>query len=374
MSKKILYICPSSGLGGAETFLKTTYLRHQKQNFFPIYLLFQKGPLGHWLQEQGASIEILPFRPRLSRPWSILKTHQFIKNRIDKYSIDLVHSTMAYGALFSALASWQKKKPHLWFQHGPASGWMDQLAAVLPQDCIAVNSDYTLQKQLSLEQPISWLLKKTRFHHKIPLGIEPPIFSNEEKERLKSQLLNKYKLNQQTVLFAMACRLQKWKGVHLVIEAATQMKHKNFFIFIWGDIFDSNNYVDALKQKIKNLPISLEGPTAYVPLAFSTCDVIINASLQPEPFGLTLIEGLSVGKALIGPNEGGPQEIIEDGKTGVFFEPRSAADLSKKMDWLIENISLLPKIKVAGLQSFREKYTSARMVQQLEALYQKLLL
>ncbi|MBY0383838.1 glycosyltransferase family 4 protein [bacterium] len=373
MSKKILYICPSSGLGGAETFLKTTFLRHNQQSFSPVYLLFQKGPLAEWLEQNGAIVELLQSRPRLSRPWTIFKTHQFIKKIIDQHSIDLVHSTMAYGALFSSLASWQKKKPHLWFQHGPASGWMDQLAALLPHDCVVVNSDYTLHTQRQLEKPISWLIK-SRSVQKITLGIESPVFSQNDKNQFKAELVKKYKLNDNTVLFAMACRLQKWKGVHLVVEAASQLKNKNFFVFIWGDVFDSNDYVQEIKKKAKGLPVAFEGPISNVPLAFATCDVVMNASLQPEPFGLTLIEGLSVGKALLAPNEGGPKEIIEEKKTGLFFAPRSTMDLSKQMNWFIENSTQLKTFKENSLAVFQKKYTSHGMINQLEETYKKLML
>lgn len=373
MSKKILYICPSSGLGGAETFLKTTFLRHQKQNFFPIYLLFQTGVLSEWLQKNGAVVEVLPSRPRLSRPWTFLKTHQFIKRIIDKHSIDLVHSTMAYGALFTSLACWQKKTRHLWFQHGPASGWMDQLAALLPHDCVIANSEYTLLKQLLLEKPLSWFIKK-RTLQKITLGIETPSFSEVEKNKFRTELIQKHKLTSDTILFAMACRLQKWKGVHLVIDAASQIKTKKFFVFIWGDVFDSNDYVLDLKKKAQDLPISFEGPIANVPLAFAACDVVINASLQPEPFGLTLIEGLSVGKALLAPNEGGPQEIIDKEKTGLLFEPRSTDDLSQKMNWFIDHPSKIDQFKENALKDFQKKYTSQGMMTELESLYQQLML
>jgi glycosyltransferase involved in cell wall biosynthesis len=373
--KNILYICPSSGLGGAETFLKTTFLSYDSARFNTIYLLFQKGPLYDWLINKKAIVEVLPQRPRLSRPLSIYKTHIYIRDVIRKNKIDLVHSTMAYGALFAAKAAQAEGCRHIWFQHGPASGWMDQCAAILPHQAVLVNSHYTLKTQQSLEKNISWLLPKERYFKKINLGTPSPSFSIKELEEFKKNLLLKHQLSQDTMLFAMACRLQKWKGVDLLVDAVHKLSvpQRSFFVLVWGDTFDSENYVDQLKQNTKNLPISLEGPTSNVPLAFAACDVIINASLRPEPFGLSLIEALSVGNALLGPDNGGPAEIIKPEHTGLCFSTGSATSLAEQISRMINDRPLVEKMKKNARSSYETMYTSELMMKSLESLYEKII-
>lgn len=374
IKKNILYIAPSSGLGGAETFLKTTFLSHDQSRFQPIYLLFQKGPLYDWLKSQNAIIEILSERPRLSRPLTILKTHRFIKNVISKHKIDLVHSTMAYGALFAAQATQTMGCHHVWFQHGPASGWMDQCAAVFPHDGVLVNSNYTLQTQKKLEKNFHFLTAKNRFFEKIDLGTPTPTFSVQEINTFKKNLFQKHQLAENTLIFAMACRLQKWKGVDLVIEALNKVSAENpFFVFIWGEAFGSKDYAEQLRQSSKNLPVSFEGPTPNVPLAFAACDVVINASLQPEPFGLTMIEALSVGKALLGPQEGGPAEIIDSEVTGLCFTPRSATSLAQNITRLINDRSLVEKMQKNAKSAYKKKYTATLMMKSIESVYDRLL-
>lgn len=371
----ILYICPSSGLGGAETFLKTTLLSQDTVRFSSIYLLFQKGPLYDWLITQKANVEVLPQRPRLSRPLSIYNTHCKIRDVIRNHKIDLVHSTMAYGALFAAKAAQAEDCPHVWFQHGPASGWMDQLASLLPHHAVFVNSDYTLATQQALEKNIKPFINKNRFFQKIDLGTPPPTFLKQEVPEFKKSLLAKLHLPAETLLFAMACRLQKWKGVELVIEASRILAKNNkpFFVFIWGETFDSTDYVVQIKKAAQNLPVSFEGPVNQVPLAFAACDVVINASLQPEPFGLTMIEALSVGRALLGPNEGGPAEIIIPDVTGLCFTPRSAVSLAENMTNMINNRSLVEKMQSQALLYYERKYTSTQMMKSVEQVYDKIL-
>ena len=49
-------------------------------------------------------------------------------------------------------------------------------------------------------------------------------------------------------------------------------------------------------------------------------DVVVVASQGPEALPQTIIEAMSMGKAVIAPASGGILEILEDGKTGLFAE------------------------------------------------------
>ncbi len=372
MKKNILYICPSSGLGGAETFLKTTFTYHTSERFSPHYLLFQKGPLTEWLQHNKASYEVLPQRPRLSKINTLFKTHQWIQEQIKKKSAHIVHSTMAYGALFSSLAANSARCPHVWFQHGPASGWMDQMAALLPHNGILVNSEYTLQTQKRLERPISYLLSQNRFYQKIDLGTPTPQCTDTQVSEFRQSVLQKHQLPANTVIFSMACRLQKWKGVDLVLEAVRKISSPHFFVVIYGEAFDSEDYVAHLKTLAKDLPVHFAGSTENIPLAFAASDVVINASLQPEPFGLSIIESLSVARPVVAPNEGGPLEIIEDQKCGLLFAARSAQSLSEKMQWMLADDNRRIQMQKYAFERYQRHYTAQKMMDQLEAVYNQL--
>ena len=372
MKKNILYICPSSGLGGAETFLKTTFTYYDKNRFQPTYLLFQQGPLADWLKTNQADFETLPQRPRLSRPNSILSTHSWIQQKIKQKSTHLVHSTMAYGALFASMATRTAQCPHVWFQHGPASGWMDQAAALLPHQGVLVNSEYTLQTQKKLEKNLSLFVSKNRFFEKIDLGTPEPTHTAQESEEFRKNIFVQHQLPHDTVVLSMACRLQKWKGVELVIEAVRKIREKPIFVVIYGDTFDSEDYVQHLKSSAQGLPIHFAGSVKNVPLAFSAGDVVINASLQPEPFGLSLIEALSVARPVIAPNEGGPLEIIQDQKCGLFFAARSAQSLSEKILWLLTNRERRLDMQKNAMDRYQKHYTAKNMLQQLESVYDRL--
>jgi glycosyltransferase involved in cell wall biosynthesis len=279
---------------------------------------------------------------------------------------------MAYGALFASLATKASHRPHVWFQHGPASGWMDQVAALLPHQGVLVNSEYTLQTQKKLEKNLSLFISNKRFFEKIDLGTPEPTNSVQESENLRKNIFSEHQLPHNTVIFSMACRLQKWKGVELVIEAVRKLREKPLFVIIYGNTFDSEEYAQHLKSSAQGLPIHFAGSVKNVPHAFSDGDVVINASLQPEPFGLSIIEALSVARPVIAPKEGGPLEIIQDQKCGLFFAARSAQSLSEKMLWLLANPERRLEMQKNALERYQKHYTAKNMLQQLERVYDHL--
>ncbi|MCC6138414.1 MAG: glycosyltransferase, partial [Bdellovibrionaceae bacterium] len=143
--RKVLYIVPTVGIGGVETFIKNVSQYHSEA-FQPSFLLFQNGPLGHWLEDKEATVYYCPHKPRLSRPWTWWLYKKDLLTLIKNNNIEIVHSSMAYAALFS----WPADSicPHVWFQHGPVSGWMDKLAYKLPSRAVLYNSKHTYQEQI----------------------------------------------------------------------------------------------------------------------------------------------------------------------------------------------------------------------------------
>jgi glycosyltransferase involved in cell wall biosynthesis len=375
----VLYICPSSGIGGAETFILQTQSQGKSELYRNHYLLFSPGPLYDSLIKKGARVTLLKSIPRLSKIKDHKIIHSELRKIINQENIKLVHSTMAYGAIFAAWTCKQLNVPHVWFQHGPASGWMDRIAALLPHSGLIVNSHYTGKKQRELENILRFLIPRKIPIEKILLGTEVTPQIEIEVIKFKNNIHEKFALKEGTVIISMLCRLQKWKGVMLLLEAIKRLKNESlttpFHCLIWGGAFKNEDYKKSLEDFIKQhqLPAHLMGVSQEVTLPLQTSDIIVNASLQPEPFGLSIIEGMMLGAIPVVPDEGGPIEIVSNGKNGLIFKARQADSLARNLKTLILDPTLREKLSDDAIETAQNKYSAKRAIDQLETFYSKVL-
>ena len=108
--------------------------------------------------------------------------------------------------------------------------------------------------------------------------------------------------------------------------------------------------------------------------AYSVADIVISASLDPEPFGRTIIEAQAMGNIVLASNHGGAVESIIEGKTGWLFEPRNSAALSDSL----KNALSLTKQKRSTISSnaqkhIKEKFSTQLMCMRTLSVYSEIL-
>ena len=84
--------------------------------------------------------------------------------------------------------------------------------------------------------------------------------------------------------------------------------------------------------------------------------VFVNAALT-EPFGITILEASATGLPLVATNDGGPNDIINNCKSGILVDPTDTNDISKAVKNIIVNEDLWNKYSRNGVLKTREFYT-----------------
>ena len=239
---------------------------------------------------------------------------------------------------------------------------MDRVAGALPARALLVNSTMTRAAQARIERGVPHVRRHVRI---LTLGTE-------ERERSPARVSGR------PLRVGMVCRFQAWKGIDLFLEAAVFARKAgaDLVVTLWGgptDAPDSRAYAEGLPARAEAAGVHLAGPVRDFRELRGCIDVIVNASLTPEPFGLTLIEGMSIGAVPVAPREGGPCEIIEEDRTGLFFAPRDARALGEVLTALAADPGYVARLSGDAWESARTRFSAGRMVRELETLYTELL-
>ena len=72
----------------------------------------------------------------------------------------------------------------------------------------------------------------------------------------------------------------------------------------------------------------------------NACDVVVHASVEPEPWGLVVAEAMACGRAVIASAAGGPLEMIDHKRTGWLTAPADEVALATSLEMLLANPGL----------------------------------
>lgn len=140
-------------------------------------------------------------------------------------------------------------------------------------------------------------------------------------------------------------RVRAQKGTDIFVDAMCALlpHHPEFSAVIVGAITpDQAEFADDLKQRIKaaglqsRIVITGELPIEEVERWYRRLTIYAFTS-RNEGFGLTLIEAMSVGAALVASRAGAAELVVEDGLTGVLVPPADANALAAAMEPLLRD-------------------------------------
>jgi glycosyltransferase involved in cell wall biosynthesis len=138
-------------------------------------------------------------------------------------------------------------------------------------------------------------------------------------------------------------RLAPWKGQHVFLDAfARAFPADGARARIVGDaLFGEDGYRDSLHDQAVQLGIAdrveFRGFRPDVRAELAALDVLVHASVQPEPFGQVVVEGMAAGLAVIATDAGGPAEIVDRGRDGILVPPGDVEALAAGLRSLVED-------------------------------------
>jgi len=127
----------------------------------------------------------------------------------------------------------------------------------------------------------------------------------------------------------------------------------------------------AQKHKINSIHFLGRKPHSECVERLLRARVLLMPSVCYEGFPMTVREAFACGTPVIASRLGSLGEILEDGVTGLLFEPGNAKDLAQKVRWLWEHPEEARRMGQNARRVFEEKYTAEKNYEMLMGIYQK---
>jgi glycosyltransferase involved in cell wall biosynthesis len=133
------------------------------------------------------------------------------------------------------------------------------------------------------------------------------------------------------------------KGAHVLLEAVRALDAGAYELKIFGnpDVFP--DYMAELRALAAGLPVHFMGRFDRERIAevYRQIDVLVVPSLWLENSPLVIHEAFMAGVPIVGARIGGIAGLVEDGGTGLLYDPASAVELAAALRRLIENPAYL---------------------------------
>lgn len=287
------------------------------------------GPMVHELERVGATHITLPIHSKNPLRWRA--AFDALVDVIYREKVDLVHARSRIPAWHGIKAAARNGVPFVTtFHQRPAASTALKRAynsvMVRGERVIAI-SHYIAERLIA-----DYGLDPARLRV-IPRGVDLEMFDPDRvpAERL-IRLVNKWRIPDGIPVVMMPGRVTAWKGHALLIEALSKLDRGSFHCLMVGDDTakpEAKKRLEAQAEKAGvGAYVHFVGRTDDMPAAYKLADVVVSASLDPEPFGRVMIEAQAMGRPIVATDHGGARETVLENETGWLVKPGDASALA----------------------------------------------
>jgi glycosyltransferase involved in cell wall biosynthesis len=179
-------------------------------------------------------------------------------------------------------------------------------------------------------------------------------------------------------VIGMVGNLKPWKGQHVFMEAFARIaaKHPEARGLIVGAPADPE-YVQQLRDLAARHCLSARvvfaGYQQHSIDYMASMDVVIHASVEPEPFGIVIGEAMALSKPVIASAHGGPLDIVQDGVTGFLTAPGDPGALALRIGGLLDSPADASRLGERARRRFLDLFTIEANVGRIIQLYDEIL-
>ncbi len=336
------------------------------------HLACVRGPLAEEARARGISVHIVEM-PRLRRSTRFLVDTITYARRIahivGRMEARVLIANTVRAAIYGSLAARMAHVPFIWHMHDfwlgetrPRRTWLDRAGKRLL--CAAatrvIANSFATASHLPCTGKVSLVYNGIRIENYDP-GINSAPFRA------------MYGIPPAIPVVGTVGRLRPWKGQDRFLRAMAQVARavpEAWFLIVGGTPFQvEEEYPQRLRALASRLGIAqrtiFTGHIPEVQQALAAMSIFVHAG-DPEPFGLVVVEAMSMAKPVVGFAHGALPEIVADGETGVLVAPGDEDTLARVVIDLLRKPEEAQRLGTQGRERAQALFTAERMARDFE--------
>jgi glycosyltransferase involved in cell wall biosynthesis len=166
-------------------------------------------------------------------------------------------------------------------------------------------------------------------------------------------------------------RLSEKNGILTLIKAMKQLPEIKLSVLGEGEQKDL--ILDYIRENgLKNVKLLGFKEGSELKRLIEECYFTVFPNHYYHLCPMSILESFTFGKPVIGSNLGSVPELVEDGVTGLLFEPRNEKDLADKIKLLYRNPDLVEKLGHSARLKVEESYSAEKYYPRLLQIYEEL--
>ncbi|MDP4148774.1 MAG: glycosyltransferase family 4 protein [Bacteroidota bacterium] len=301
-------------------------------------------------------IELLKFRGKSMSPFAALALYRELLRHYRRIQPDLIFHYTIKANIFGSWAAARTRRPSISVITGlgyvfAGDGLLKAAAKLLYRRSLRKNAEVWFLNADDREVFLRENLVRSERSFILPgEGVDTELFSP-----------SPFKAGEGPIRFLLIGRVIRHKGIYEYVQAADILRSEgmNVQCSLLG-FFDAGNPVAIserqVDQWVQRGSIRYLGSTDDVAPYIAGADCVVLPSYR-EGMPLSLLEGASMGKALIATDTAGCREVVREGSNGYLCRLKDGEDLAEKMK---KYVSLPPEEKtrmgMAGRERVKAKY------------------
>ena len=388
--KNIVFVSISSDMYGSSKVLLflVRRLKEESSVYNPIVCMpYEEGPLKEILRAEGIDMIEMPV-VKLTRSMlksfgvftlakEYFKAKKIFKKATKNLDIACIQSN-TLATMFGGIYCFFRKKKHIVHVHEIMD--RPKAAQFFFKNYLRFFANHIVYNSIATQEFYNGICPSLQKKSvTIVNGVDnttPPL-SKDDRINKRKELFN---ASEDDLLIGLVGRINRLKGHTLLLNSFKKLSssYPNAKLcFIGSPPPNQEFFLSNLKETISDLDLTdkvafLDFQETIFPV-LESLDIVTVPSTEPESFGLIVVEAMLAKKLVVASKIGGISTILEDEKTGLFFEPNNEEDFTKALIKAMENPILKQKIENNAYTAAVDQFSITTMYTKFKKFYSQIL-